>query len=386
MGSKLSPVIIVVLVIVVIAIGALIFTTLKGDSSKNDKANSANTTNLDSTENQGDDSSSENKNSALLLSKDFDGEYPSRVTIKVEAPSDEEREIKVITLPDGTTVEGTSAEYIVEENGKYTFTVTYADGESESLDMEVTEIAPISANNPYIPAGFTHKEETTVENGFTIEDEYGNQYVWVPVEEGTAYRETLLNSDYEDKTTPATTLFNSVAKYYGFYIAKYEASKYEGEDGSVGAASMEGKAPWTDITYQDAVNASEASASLFGYEDCYTTILSSYAWDTTISWIDKTEENFSSSIEYGNYSSSVYSTGASVRDIFNNINDLCGNVREWTSEIYLKQPGDKKENKNEVRRVIRSGGATLSKTVSSRIGYNENDTSVFWGFRLVLYK
>ena len=384
MGSKFSPIIIVVLLVVVIAIGALIFTTLT--SSNGSGKGNTNTSSSDSTDNQG---VVEEKKPILNLSKEFEGDYPNQVIIKVEATSDEENEVEVITLPDGTTIEGTTAEYIVEENDVYTFTVTCADGTSETLDMEVTEIVPISANNPYIPSGFTHVEETTVDDGFVIEDEYGNQYVWIPVENGKLTRDTSLKSDYEDTSTSATALVNSVAKYYGFYLARYEACKFE-INGDTAAASMEGKTPWTNVTYQEASNGADASAKLFGYEDCYTGLVSSYAWDTTLAWIDTSVENFSSSTQYGNYSGSIYATGATVRDVFKNICDLCGNVREWTTEIY-KQTTDSKnsrnnDNTNERQRVIRSGGATLNKTVASRIGYPESSTETYWGFRMVLYK
>lgn len=380
MGGKLSPIIIIVLLVVVIAIGALIFTTLTGSDKQTENKNPGET-------NPGTSDVVEEKKPILNLSKEVEGEYPSQVIIKVEATPNEENEIETITLPDGTTIEGTTAEYIVEENGIYQFTATCTDGTSETLDMEVTEIAAISANNPYIPTGFTHIEDTTVENGFTIEDEYGNQYVWIPVEDGKVTRTTLLKSEYEETSTPATALVNSVAKYYGFYLAKYEASKYE-INGEVAAASMEGKTPWVNVTYQEAADNAEASATLFGYEDCYTGIISSYAWDTTLAWIETKVENFSSSTEYGNYSGSVYTTGASVRDIFNNICDLCGNVREWTTEIYKQPTEEKKSNSNEYERyrVVRSGGATLNKTVSSRIGYPETSTATYWGFRMVLYK
>lgn len=380
MGGKLSPVIIIVLLVVVIAIGAFIFTTIT-DSEKSGGENNPVVVDPDGA-NVGDESKP-----ILTLDKVFEGEYPNQVIIKVKATPNEENEIEKITLPDGTTIEGITAEYIVEENGVYQFTVTCVDGTSETLDMEVTEIAAISANNPYIPAGFTHVEDTTVETGYTIEDEYGNQYVWIPVEDGKVIRTTNLKSDYEETSTPATALVNSVAKYYGFYLGKYEASKYE-LNGEVAAASMEGKTPWTNVTYQEASDNSDASAALFGYEDCSTGIISSYAWDTTLAWIEKTVENFSSSTEYGNYSGSIYATGASVRDVFNNICDLCGNVREWTTEIYkpTKEERKKSDSEYERHRVIRSGGATLNKTVASRIGYSETTVGIYWGFRMVLYK
>lgn len=385
MGSKLSPVIIVVLVVVIIVLGVFMYTTLKTPSKQ--PANPGNAVPND----PGVSEDVEGKKPTLNLSKETEGgEYPSKVIINVEAAENEGNAVETIVLPDGTTIEGTTAEYIVDQNGTYDFTATCVDGSSETLSIDVTEIAAISANNPYVPAGFTVVEGTTVETGYTIEDEYGNQYVWIPIENGkiSETRTTLLNGKYEETSTAATALVNSVAKYYGFYLARFEASKYN-LNGETVAASMEGKTPWADVTFQEASDASDKSASAFGYEDCSTGLISSYAWDSTLAWIDTTVQNFSSSIEYGNYSGSLYATGASVRDIFNNICDLCGNVREWTTEIYKQSEDEQKSNKDgefERRRVIRSASATLNRTVASRQGYAENLTEPYWGFRMVLYK
>lgn len=382
MGGKLSPIIIVVLIAIIIAIGMLFYSTfIASDTSTGNGGSSK-----DDTTSQGTSDEVEETKPILNLSKEYEGEYPSQVIIKVEAEANDENPVEKIYLPDSTIIEGTTAEFTVTENGTYSFTAVCADETQETLEMEVTEIAAISANNPYIPTGFTHDEETTVETGFTIEDEYGNKYVWIPVEDGIAERTTTLSSDYEETTTTSTALINSIAKYYGFYMAKYEASKYE-KDGETTAATMEGKIPWTNITYTDAANYAESSAKVFGYEDCSTALISSNAWDETISWIGTTVDGFASSMEYGNYSGSIYATGESVRDVFNNICDLCGNVREWTTEIYKQSSSEKDKDDDNVKyRVVRSGGATLNRTVSSRQGYKETFEEPYWGFRMVLYK
>ena len=151
----------------------------------------------------------------------------------------------------------------------------------------------------------------------------------------------MLNGDYEETSTSATELVNSVAKYYGFYIARFEASEYE-VDGEKVAASMAGKNPWTNITYLEALEYSNKSAEKFKYEDCYTTLLNSYA----------------------------------------------GNIKEWTTEIYKKpvEKDPKSKDDNVKYRVVRGGSANLSRTPSSYIGYPENTSDNYWGFRLVLYK
>ena len=51
--------------------------------------------------------------------------------------------------------------------------------EANAGSTTVTSKKPIT--NPYLPEGFTQVEGTTLENGLTIQDSTGNQYVWVEV-------------------------------------------------------------------------------------------------------------------------------------------------------------------------------------------------------------
>lgn len=374
MGGKFSPIIIGVLIVVVIAIGVLIYTTLTTDSSTGNKVG-----------NQPGTSQEETSKPVLNLSKKYDGDSPKEVTINVTATPNEENEIQEIILPDGTSVMGATAEYVVKENGEYEFTALCVDGVSDSLKIEVSEIAEISATNPYIPEGFTQIEGTEVDSGFVIEDKYGNQYVWVPVASGKLTRKELLNPKYEESSTTASALVNSVAKYYGFYIGRFEASQYE-LNGNQVAASMEGKIPWTNITYTDAENYANGSAKAFEYEDSYTALINSYSWDTVLEWIEKDVTNFSSNTNYGNYSGTIYPTGYTEKDRINSICDLAGNIREWTTEIYKETPAEDKNKENVVSRVVRGGSANLSRTPGSHIGYADNKSDTYWGFRMILYK
>ena len=345
MKGKFSPIIIGVIVVVIIAIGALIFTTLSGNNSG--------TNNKKNTE-------QDVGKPVINLSKDADGDKPKKVTITAYATTSDKDGIKEIILPDGSSVMGSTAKYEVEENGTYKFTANCANGQSDSLTIEVTEIPENSHNNPYIPEGFSAvDEDVDVEDGFVIADKNGNQYV------------------------------NSVAKYYGFYIARFEASQYE-KNGKMAAASMSGKVPWTNIAYQDASEYATNSAEFFEYEDCYTALINSYAWDTTLNWIDSKEEyiNYSSSTDRGNYSGTIYPTGVTETDEVNHICDLAGNVREWTTEIYKDNSSDSndKDSTNLINRVIRGGGATLNRTAASHQGYPDSQYEPYWGFRMVLYK
>ena len=219
--------------------------------------------------------------------------------------------------------------------------------------------------------------------------------MWVPVESGKLTRNTKLDTKYEESNTVVSGFVNSVAQNYGFYIGRYEASAYN-IGGSDVAASMKDKAPWTNISYGTAATVASESAKGFGYQDCQTALINSYAWDTVLSWIDMTTENYSSSIDYGNYSGTMRSTGSTESDMKNNIYDLAGNVREWTTEIFKESTTSTKVNKKTNTkedvletvnyRVVRGGSANLDRPPSSHTAYKDNSSEAYWGLRTVLYK
>ena len=131
---------------------------------------------------------------------------------------------------------------------------------------------------------------------------------------------------------------------------------------------------------------------VYGYENVTTALVNSFAWDTALKWIDKTNKNFSSSTQNGNYTTSLAYTGTTEKDVANRIFDLSGNVREWSTEIYIpsiaetQNSGSTEENIEGSYRTVRGGSVTLNKTPSSYNGYNVNTTAVYWGFRVILYR
>lgn len=329
----------------------------------------------------------------LDLSTNTEKENQESVTITARASTEDEAGIDFITSPDGSITRSDKVMYEVKKNGNYTFKVKAKNGQTSSLTIEINNIIQgASSTTPYMPTGFSYLEGE-VENGYVIQDQYGNEFVWVPVEDGKLTRNTMLDGDYEESSSTATALVNSVAQNYGFYIAKYEASAAE-VDGKKVASSIRNKSPWVNVTYAEAAEAAINASTAFGYEDYRTAIMNSYAWDTVLNWIDASFENYSTNTSYGNYSGNARNTGTTESDIKNNICDLAGNVREWTTEIYKANSNQQNttNTKNEVMsetinyRVVRGGGASLSRTASSHTGYKENMTDEYWGFRIILYK
>ncbi len=286
-------------------------------------------------------------------------------------------------------VDGNYAEFEVKENGKYKVTAYGNNTRTITKTINVTNV-PEEKHDPYIPQGFRALDESIDPNdGFVIVDREGNQYVWVPVGTGKLTRTTAFDRDaYEDD---ASELTNSVSKYYGFYIARFEASQYSYNDGYI-AASMPGKIPWGNLTYGEALSASKAVAESLGYDNCSTNLISSYAWDTVMDWIDKDEntKDYSQSTDYGNYDGQLVPTGDTERDRVKNICDLAGNVKEWSTETDKGLTETKsKESKDKTKvlyKIIRGGSADLQNPAGSRKGYGENSINETWGFRFILYQ
>lgn len=377
MYYKISPILIGVLVVIVIAIAGIGITLVVNNK----------------TEGETQKVQMSDIEPILELSANTDEENQESVTITATASTEDENGINSIILPDDSVVRADNAAYVVNKNGSYKFKVKGNNGKSSSLTFEVTNIREASASEPYIPEGFSHIGGE-VDNGFVIQDKFGNQYVWVPVESGKLTRDTLLDTDYEETSSYASALVNSVAQNYGFYIGRYEASAGK-VGGQLVATSIGDREPWVNVTYNQASEAAINASSIFEYKDCKTAIINSYAWDTTLAWINKNIENYSSNTSYGNYSGEIRKTGATESDIKNNICDMSGNVREWTTEIYKMKQEKTDSNKNTTNevisetityRVVRGGSANLNRTASSHTGYKENISDNSWGFRMVLYK
>lgn len=379
MYYKISPVLIIVISLVIIAVimfGAKIFID-------NKKVNEP-------------DKDVSEIIPVLELSVNSEEPEQENVIITAKATTDDESGIYGITLPDGSLMRSSRVTYKANQNGNYTFKVKGNNGQTNSLTIEVTNIREVSAEHPYIPTGFSHIEGD-VKSGYIIQDSYGNEFVWVPVYSGKLTRNTMLDDNYEESNNTATALVNSVAQNYGFYIGRYEASKYE-INGSTVAASIGNRMPWNNVTYIEAAEVAQKSSLVFGYEEYKTAIINSFAWDTTLAWIDESHENYSSNTSHGNYSGTIRNTGATESDIKNNICDMAGNVREWTTEIYkYKEPqktNSRKRNSSAEEilsetvtyRVIRGGSAATSRTANSHTGYKESMSDAYWGFRMILYK
>ena len=275
--------------------------------------------------------------------------------------------------------------------------------------MQTNTKVTYSDGEVWIPEGFKVAEDSasTVQGGVVIEDKDGNQFVWVPVATLADYKRTWYTgydsfSEYsealpEDEKT-------SVERYKGFYIGRYEAGDKESTVAKTLRSSNDvtktvtikaNQAPYNYVTRTEAVSLAEGFATKQGYK-AKTKLVSSYAWDTTIAFLQKVNSDYGNSSEEGNYLDTTFSytdiTGASQTKAEGsnvlvptgqttpvcNIYDMGGNVWEWTTESY---------SDTDYPYAIRGGNCSspFAFFPAGSRNVHSDDANDFTGFRLTLF-
>lgn len=381
---KVDKIILIILIISFIAIiGVVLFNTLNIVNELED-----NDDKLNITENKTE--KTENKlDKEKIISLKLQNENSNIESTNIIFELQEDLENYDIIMPDNSVSNEQKIEYRISKNGIYKFILKLEDGTEIEKEIEVKNIKEKEKDkNPtYIPEGFSHKEGT-LDTGYVITDQYGNEFVWVPVKSGILTRKNSKKNQYEESDVSAKALVNSVATNYGFYIARYESSKVD-FGGTIVSTTLAETKPWNNISFTEAKEYSESFASIFGYNDVKSALINSYAWDTTLNWLNNTEKSYSKSLEYGNYTDGIMQCGENKKDCINNIYDMAGNLKEWTTEILNSSNSSEneeiKEEKNPLR-VLRGGSVNQSKSATSQISYPEGTVDEYWGFRMIIYK
>ena len=334
------------------------------------------------------------------------------------------------SITGGTTVVDKTIPYAVTKNGTYTFTVTgTVNGKSytKNVSVEVNQFKDVyeymqtntkvtySDGDVWIPEGFKIAKDSasTVQGGVVIEDKDLNQFVWVPVATLADYKRTWY-TEYDSFSSYSEALpedeKTSVERYKGFYIGRYEAGDKEStgttkatfrtssSDTSNSVTIKADQVPYNYVTRTQAVSLAEGFATKQGYK-AKTKLVSSYAWDTTIAFIENTVNNYGSSSSQGNYSN----TSVTYKDITDeskpektkaenssllvatgqttpvcNIYDMGGNVFELTTEF----------SSDTYNPSAKRGGSYDDYFASNPAGYRFHDSGyahVSVGFRLTLF-
>lgn len=257
-------------------------------------------------------------------------------------------------------------------------------------------------NNPIIPEGF-HKVETKEaswkiengipigwDNGLVIEDNNGNQFVWVPVNldeyKNCAY---LIDSNLlfnENNMEYNRDYDYQVMKYGGFYISRYEIGKFEDETNleCLNAISMPGKNVFNNLKWE---KAKQWATVMYKTDKLQSDLVSPKEWITMCKWIEKHGYDMIDSSDYGNYLNTegkLNLTGSNEKYKTCNIYDVAGNVREYTD----RHPICAGEPIGYNFKFIYGGSYAMPGyySASSRSHYQEDSTDFeSIGFRVVLY-
>ena len=288
-----------------------------------------------------------------------------------------------------------------------------------------------SYSDPIIPKGFKpveNEQDNTITQGavwgssegykygLVIEDESGNQFVWVPVDGTTVKFERYdfgkQNGSYSEYSeTVPNEIVESVNKNGGFYIGRYEAGKSQDVilaiDGTIKPISKKGASVWNNIPW-GGVNdettpgngAVTVARAMYPEEDMNygvaSTLIYGTQWDTTLKFIgayNVGETGYDTyaidSTGMGNYSGTSGSddiasindpTECGAREGFKqkNIYDMAGNVWELTMEA------------RNTYRVDRGGdysysGLDFPASYRSNDGYDITGSYIGIGFRVALY-
>lgn len=259
-----------------------------------------------------------------------------------------------------------------------------------------------------VPVGFVvSKNNNIVDTGLVIIDNTntetnGNEFVWVPCDNFerifyniqklsiTNYNMNFIDEkEYKD-------IKESVKKYKGFYVGRFEASKSDFYINNVQiAASVRNKFPWTEIPYSTNMN------DIYGYSfgalkvskytyknnnNVNSTIMYPEHYDSIIKWLLsfdnlKSDANIKinekdileNSRQIGSYSKPLRPTGESNVYCIKNICDLAGNAQELTTESYLGN-----------YHIARGGNSKRNNSFVSRVNIDAYTTAYKIGFRLVL--
>lgn len=248
----------------------------------------------------------------------------------------------------------------------------YSKEESSFYNMTINKnYEKQNQQEPYIPEDFKYVDGNW-NDGFVIQDNNENQYVWVPCTNKADNEYTLLNKYNFDKNPWISTnecydteykeFLKSALNYGGFYIARYEVCRDKEEKPII----KENSAIWTNINEKEIEQIVNIIKSQYD-SDIEVQLINSYAYDTTIKWIE--EKN---TIEF--YKKSERYSGTKE---YNNIYDLFDTILEITTEKFCDEKNIYRGNCGEILQIKNKKETRIS-LINSQL---ENVT-----MRMILYK
>ena len=161
----------------------------------------------------------------------------------------------------------------------------------------------------------------------------GDQYDAVNYKELADIGVTSAVSMGQDMNDKFTNVVQSVQKYGGFYVGRYETSL-----SGTTVMSKEGNTPMASINWYKMYLYEDSNYASNPYNKSNSVVSSMVwgsQWDAMLNYILEGTDKEKVTIVTGNHSGTRAVTGAYGSDIMNNIFDLSSNVLEWTQEAYV---------------------------------------------------
>lgn len=345
---------------------------------------------------------------------------------KVKETLENNLKAKVTKLNDLLKVELDGFCYSVNSDGT---TSKLLNTEDEITKTEKNNYIDVEGNSATIPAGFTISKipsEQKISTGLVIYDipstdtvdwnedknndkipdiqtKY-NQYVWIPcdivklsrraftntnsilVEKSNLIESNYYGEEYEKSIISNVNQKNynfsidayieSCEKYNGFFVGRYEAGKENNK------LVIKRDSPiYNNISPEQALTVSLKDSPVY-----IQSLINSYAWDTMLEYICQNNSYILSTTTdnmYGNINSKIICNSGTYKfnekyvDVNNNIYDVIGNVREWTTEYSINPRG-----------IYTNRGGYFENNVFTAAGrrpYNNEAIYPSFGFRTILY-
>ena len=248
----------------------------------------------------------------------------------------------------------------------------------------VTSQKPKTTEGTYLPDGFAQVEGTTLENGLTIQDSKGNQYVWIEVpktsevyptaglniknftteeytaietdlhtytndyRDGTSYKDEYYSDEVtglksEQYTALKQKMLKSVYKNGGFYIGKYEtgienAPKTDGDENTAPTEIPVIKQNAYPYNYVTCSQAQTLASGMVKSENYTSSLMFGVQWDLVLKYLETKgtaqADLKTNSTNWGNYYNNSW-------NITNENSKYAPNGLGWTSGAYGKKDSNK---------------------------------------------
>ena len=308
-----------------------------------------------------------------------------KTTLKAQEETTLKVTVRLLKTPIDETKENLKTEIGVNVTAEPKQPGEENNGGSQTVSSKTTK--------PYLPKGFRQVAGTTLDNGLTIQDSTGNQYVWIEVPmktevyptaglEITEFTEdeyTAIETDlhtytndyrngtsfkdeyYSDAVTGLTSaqytelkqkMLKSVYQNGGFYIGKYETGTETARtSGSSSTAPTDTPVIKQNVYPYNYVTCSQAQtlASNMEYGDRTTSLLFGVQWDLVMKYLEKKgtaqADLKKDSTSWGNYSNNAW-------NITNENLKYAPNGSGWTTAT--------EKSKTASERILLSTGASES--------------------------